>query len=88
MPGEQITIDPTNYPELAKIEDGEQVELKVVGTKSSDEDGQITIETTAIEQMNMNPAKKSLKDMKKGSMPGGMKKAMMGEEEEPLREDY
>ena len=42
MPGEQITIDPTNYPELAKIEDGEQVELKVVGTKSSDEDGQIT----------------------------------------------
>ena len=68
MPGEIITIDSANYPDLAKIEDGEQVELKVVGTKTSDEDGGIQIETTSIEQMNVNPAKKSLKEMKKPGM--------------------
>jgi len=71
MPGEIITIDSANYPDLAKIEDGEQVELKVVGTKTSDEDGGIQIETTSIEQMNVNPAKKSLKEMKKPGMPMG-----------------
>ena len=71
MPGEVITIDPANYPELEKIEDGEQVELKVVGTKATNDDGSIEITTDSIEQMNMNPAKKSLKDLKKGSMPKG-----------------
>jgi hypothetical protein len=81
MPGEVITIDPANYPNLAKIEDGE-VELKVMGTKSSDEDGNISIETTSIEQINANPAKKSLKEMKKPSMPMAAKESMMAPEEE------
>lgn len=72
MPGEMITIDPENYPGLSKIEDGEQVELKVIGTKSSDEDGNIQIETSSIEQVNVNPAKKSLKEMKKPGSPAGM----------------
>lgn len=79
MPGETITIDPANYPELAKIEDGETVELKVIGTKSSDEDGGIQIETTSIEQVNANPAKKSLKEMKKpGTAPGTSLKDDLG----------
>lgn len=80
MPGETITIDAEKYPGLSKIEDGEQVELKVTGTKSSDEDGNIMIETSAIEQTNVNPAKKSLKEMKKPGMPAG---SMMKEEMEP-----
>jgi len=83
MPGETLTIDSKNYPELSKIEDGEQVELKVVGTKSSDEDGNITIETDSIEQTNVNPAKKSLKEMKKpGMMMGKMEK-----EDEPADDE-
>ena len=84
MPGETLTIESENYPELAKIEDGEQVELKVTGTKSSDEDGNILIETTGIEQTNMNPAKKSLKEMKKSSMPSGK---MMQEEGNPSEDE-
>ena len=37
MPGEVITIDPENYPELSKIEDGEVVELKSVIAKTAGE---------------------------------------------------
>ena len=89
MPGEKITIDPANYPELAKIEDGEQVELKVMGVKSTDEDGMIQIETSAIEQTNANPAKKGLKDLKKPSPAGGMmRKGGMMEDEVPAGDDY
>jgi len=84
MPGEVITIDPENYPELSKIEDGEVVELKVTGTKSSDDDGNIQIETTAIKQMNVNPAKKSLKEMKGPAM----KKEMMADEDMGAGEEY
>ena len=86
MPGEQITIDPAKYPNLSKIEDGEQVELKVTGTKSSDEDGMVIIETTGIEQTNVNPAKKSLKEMRKPGSPGSS--LMQEEQPEPEGEDY
>lgn len=63
MPGEVITIDPINYPALNDLDDGE-VTLKIKGTKAVDDDGQIKVTTTSIEPMDVNPAKKAIKDMK------------------------
>ena len=70
MPGQTLEIDPQNYPDLAKIEDGEKVSLKVVGTKNTTEEGMIQIETDSIEQVDVNPAKKALKGLK-SRMDGG-----------------
>ena len=63
MPGEVITIASDSYPDLAKIEDGESVVLKVTGTKNTNEDGDIEITTQSIAQTEVNPAKSALKDM-------------------------
>ena len=84
MPGEIITFDPKDYPDLAKIEDGEQVSLKVDGVKSSDDEGMIQIETSSVVQTNANPAKEGLKGLKKPSSAAGM---MSGGQEEPVGDD-
>lgn len=87
MPGEMIVIQAANYPNLAKIEDGEQVELKVTGVKSTDENGDIQIETSDIEQANVNPAKEGLKGLKKPSLAGGMmSKGYQGDASEEIDE--
>ena len=79
MPGEVITIDAESYPDIANIEDGEQVSLKVTGTKNTTEDGQIEITTDSITRSDVNPAKEALRGM---TPKQGKKMPMMGAEEE------
>ena len=67
MPGQMIEIDPQNYPKL-DIQDGEDVTLKVMGKASVGEDGMIQITTDSIEQADVNPAKKTLREMNPSAM--------------------
>mgnify|MGYP001607202923 CR=1 FL=1 len=65
MPGETITVDTANYPDLGNLDEGDKVKIvgRVTGT---DENGQLTIETESVEQAERNPAKEELKSL----MPG------------------
>jgi len=65
MPGEEITIDTSSYPDLGELDEGDKVKIvaRVTGT---DEDGQLTVETESIEQAERNPAKEEMKSL----MPG------------------
>lgn len=70
--GDTLTINASAYKGLADLQEGDPCTLKVIGkVEAVGDDGTIDIAPTSIEQMDVNPAKQSLREMRKPGMPVG-----------------
>jgi len=82
MPGEIISIDTQNYPELAAKQEGDSISLKLKGTVSGiSEDGVLEITTESIEETDINTAEHKVKQMM-GRNPKAKKMPMKDMDEE------